>query len=307
MTVVAPTTEGRERQTRTVLAAAWVVLLLVSALPDIPLLEFAGEAPPWFFWGKVALLAVGIVAGLAWPPLRPLRQFFAMLLVIYLAEHLRVWGEMSALWQGWFGGASASFTQEMPGIQLMRLALALMGALLALRFRPGQFHLAKGDLAAPAEPVRWLGLKQPEPWTRLGRNLAVFVSLGTLAFLLLAGRPSLPILARALPLLPAVLVFAAMNSFGEGVTYKASLLAPLGPVVGKSQALLLTAALFGLGHYTGVPYGVAGVVMAGFLGWLMATSMWETKGLFRAWFIHFLQDVLIFSSMGIGSIVAGRG
>jgi hypothetical protein len=65
------------------------------------------------------------------------------------------------------------------------------------------------------------------------------------------------------------------------------------------------AAYFGLLHYYGVPYGVVGVLMAGLLGWLLGKSMLETRGLFWAWFIHLIQDVLIFSFLAIGSITPG--
>jgi hypothetical protein len=78
-------------------------------------------------------------------------------------------------------------------------------------------------------------------------------------------------------------------------------------VLSNRQAILLTAAYFGIGHYYGVPYGIIGVLMAGILGWLLGKSMLETKGFFWAWFIHFLQDVMIFSFMAIGSIAAGGG
>jgi len=104
---------------------------------------------------------------------------------------------------------------------------------------------------------------------------------------------------------PAVLLFAAMNAFSEEMTYRASLLAGLEHVIGPQQALWLTAVFFGLGHYFGVPYGVIGVVMATFLGWMMGKAMLETRGFFWAWFIHFLQDVLIFTFMAIGSITPG--
>ena len=96
-----------------------------------------------------------------------------------------------------------------------------------------------------------------------------------------------------------------MNAFSEEMAYHAALLAPLYNAVGHSHALLLSAALFGLWHYYGVPYGVIGMIMAGILGWLLGKSMLETKGLFWAWFIHFWQDVAIFSFMAAGSIVAG--
>jgi hypothetical protein len=37
--------------------------------------------------------------------------------------------------------------------------------------------------------------------------------------------------------------------------------------------------------------------MAGFLGWLLARSVVDTQGMFWAWFLHFLQDVVIFTAM----------
>jgi hypothetical protein len=37
--------------------------------------------------------------------------------------------------------------------------------------------------------------------------------------------------------------------------------------------------------------------MAGFLGWLLAMSVVETRGFFLAWTIHFVQDVVIITSM----------
>ncbi|MBN2550271.1 MAG: CPBP family intramembrane metalloprotease [Anaerolineales bacterium] len=67
----------------------------------------------------------------------------------------------------------------------------------------------------------------------------------------------------------------------------------------------MLAAFFGIFHFYGVPYGVVGVLLAAFLGWLLGKTMLETRGLFWAWFIHFLQDVWIFVFMAIGSITPG--
>lgn len=102
-----------------------------------------------------------------------------------------------------------------------------------------------------------------------------------------------------------ILLAAAMNAFNEEVTYKASLLSVLDGPVGPGQALWMVSAYFGIGHYYGVPYGVVGVAMAFVLGWLLGRSMLETRGLFWAWFIHFWQDVLIFSFLAIGSVTPG--
>jgi len=158
-------------------------------------------------------------------------------------------------------------------------------------------------------------MKLPASWRVLGRELSLWISLGTLAFLLIAAFPSLSaqfkngkldgLLSQMAVLIPFVLLMAAMNAFSEELTYKASFLSVLENPVGKRQALLLMAAFFGIGHYYGVPYGVIGVLMAGFLGWLLGKSMLETRGFAWAWFIHFLQDVLIFTFMAIGSVTPG--
>ena len=89
------------------------------------------------------------------------------------------------------------------------------------------------------------------------------------------------------------------------MNYRAPQLGALTPAVGGAQALLMTAAYFGIGHFYGVPYGVLGVLMAGLLGWLLGRSMLETKGMFWAWAIHFVMDVVIFTFMAAGSVTPG--
>lgn len=43
-------------------------------------------------------------------------------------------------------------------------------------------------------------------------------------------------------------------------------------------------------------FAVSRLEMAGLLSGLLAKSVVETNGIFWAWFIHFLQDVVIFSA-----------
>lgn len=85
------------------------------------------------------------------------------------------------------------------------------------------------------------------------------------------------------------------NSFSEEVSYRNALLNPLVDIVGRNQAILITAVLFGLAHYQGVPSGLLGIALSAILGFLLAKSMLDTKGMFWAWLIHFLQDILIFT------------
>lgn len=286
---------------------AWMVTLLVSILPAILAKEIFKASLPWLFWVQIGLLAVGVVVALLVKSVRPLWIYFSVLLGLYLAEWFfnEVIGVLPA-WTGLF--ITGKFTDGMLGSQLLRLGVALMMVLLLviLKKRPSAFFLVKGDLRADAAPIP-LVMNRPGVWNKLGWILAACISGGTLVFLVLAGRPSPETLLRAVPLLPAVLGLALMNSFSEEMSYRAGPLSALQEVINSQQALLMTAVFFGIGHYYGVPYGIVGMIMASLLGWLLGKSMLETKGFAWAWFIHFLQDVLIFSFMAIGSVAAGGG
>ncbi len=299
--------QARLGSPKRLLWSAWALILAVSLAPNILFQEATGHTPSWLFGAKLVLLGVMIVVGLLWSKARPLCVFCIMLAVLFLMEGLRSRLEGSAQWQQWFGGLGASFATRMFGAQVLRVgvAMVMIALLLFLQYRPREFFLAKGDLNGTAAPVRWLGIDKPMGWRRLGTISSVCISLGLLAFLVIGRRPSWVAARMALPLFPAVLVLASMNSFFEEVSYRSALLGPLREAVDQRQAVLLTAAFFGIAHYYGVPYGLVGVVMAGFLGWFLGKCMTETKGLFWPWFIHFLQDVLIFSFMAVGAMVPG--
>ncbi len=309
------TTETQNRTT--LLAVAWGVLLLVSTLPMIILQEIFQFPVPFQtrMLASIALVLFMVALSFVWKTIRPLREFFVVFIILFVAE-------------GFFYGTvgnlpaidpfleSSEFVPSLLSTQVLRMAvtLVMLAGLMIIKKKREAFYLVKGDLAAVADPMPPI-MKQPSSWRVLGRELSLWISLGTLAFLLIAAFPSLSaqfqqgtlggMLSQMFVLIPFVLLMAAMNAFSEELTYKASFLSVLENPVGRRQALLLMAAFFGIGHYYGVPYGIVGVLMAGFLGWLLGKSMLETRGFAWAWFIHFLQDILIFSFLAIGSIIPG--
>ncbi len=295
------------RASKAVLVTAWVVILLV-ALYKIVLQElFDFKVTEDLQFGlSTAIVLVGFGLTFLWQAVRPLRSFFGLFLVLFGAQ----WLILTRLEEVPFIRqllVNPSFSVYMPTEVILKLLVTfiIIAFLYMLKGRRQAFFLTRGDLAAPVEPVRWLGIKAGERWTTVGRIFAVILSLGTLAFLVIAGGPPLNIAAKALPFLPAILFAAALNAFNEEMTYKASFLAVLEDVVGKQPALWMMAAFFGIWHFYGIPYGVVGVILATFLGWLLGKSMLETRGLFWAWFLHFLQDVWIFAFLAIGSINPG--
>ncbi len=150
-----------------------------------------------------------------------------------------------------------------------------------------------------AEPSRLIGMKKPEPWTRLGTLFMMIFSIGSVAFVMLSVRPSVDTLIRVLPLFPVAVLIAAMNGFNEEFTLRAAPLSELVNSVGREQALMMTTVFFGLGHFYGVPPNLIGVALAGFLGWFLGKSILETRGFLWAWLIHFVQDIFIFTFLAM--------
>jgi membrane protease YdiL (CAAX protease family) len=93
-----------------------------------------------------------------------------------------------------------------------------------------------------------------------------------------------------------------MNAFTEEAITRLSVVTALDGVFSRPTIYMISALIFGVPHYFGVPGGLLGALMAAFLGWLLARSIAETEGIFWAWFIHFLQDVIIFTSLFLVSL-----
>jgi membrane protease YdiL (CAAX protease family) len=161
---------------------------------------------------------------------------------------------------------------------------------------------APGNIAAPARGVSWLDIEEGESWLGLGVSLSFFITLGTFIFIYLQFRKSGGGINRLVPYLPWVLLFSLTNSFSEEVVYRLGIIVPLFGVIDTPYILLISAVAFGAPHLRGMPNGVVGAFMAGLLGWLLAKSVIETTGIFWAWFIHFLQDIVIFSAFVMAAV-----
>jgi hypothetical protein len=304
------TTSTSPTSRQAVVLVAWVVLLACSLLPVVVAQELLGltMTADARAAGAIVAAVAGLALTLAWRPARALRPFIVVLIVLVGAQWVaHEWLDRLEPLRGWL--ADDSFGVYMVAEVVLNLAVtaAVVATLFALKRDRRSFYLARGDLSAPAGPIRWLRVRPGARWSTFGRDLTIIISLGTLAFLVIAGQPSAGLLSRALPFLPAILLAATLNAFNEEMSYKASLLSVLVEPVGARQALWMVAAYFGIAHYYGIPYGIVGVALAWFLGWILAKSMLETRGLGWAWFIHFVQDVLIFGFLAGGAIVPGGG
>lgn len=281
-------------------AVAWIAVLALSAVPAIILQEFLGAIPPWLVTAQVGVALALLTAALIVRGLRRLWRYavVAGALTVLPAGAGLLRFDIPAL-QSMLG--STPFDTRMQAEQTGKFAitLAMIIVLLALRLRPGDFFLTPGRLTAPIRPVPALGFPKPDSWRRFGLVWGFGVATALAVAQILWLRPELSSLGSLLPMVPSILFYAALNAFNEEMTYRAPMLATLEPVIGGHHALWQTAVFFGVAHYFGVPGGLLGATLSIFMGWLLSKAMLETRGLFWAWWIHFLSDVVIFTFIAL--------
>lgn len=284
------------------LILAWFSSLLLSNLPDILWREFSGAAPSWLLWSKLILLLILYAISYFWKSARELRCYFLILLVLIITQELSSDIGESFWWQNLFP-ISSNFTGNMLSTQLrwVARALFLIVVLFLIYHDFGSFYLVKGESKALAGKEGAL-ISANTPWKKLGWQIALLISLGTLTILWVIERPSLQQFSNIVPMLPMILLLALIYAFSEELTYRSALLAPLFPVIGKRQSMLITSTIFALGHFYSFPNSIVGVLISFILGYFLSKSMLETKGFCWAWFIHFLQTVVIFSFIAVGSV-----
>jgi hypothetical protein len=134
------------------MAIAWAVALLVSTLPDVILHEVLGEPAPWLLAAKLAVIALALAAGFAWPAARKLRPFFVTLGLLYAVSAGLATLQETPGWTAVFN--PASFSSNMLGIQLSRLGLAaaILLALRLLGLHRRDLYLEKGTPWLPKPP-----------------------------------------------------------------------------------------------------------------------------------------------------------
>ena len=278
---------------------AWTVIALTSALPEIIFTEVSGWRVDLTYF-KIGLLLVLSLAAIFWKTLRPLRNFFIMMLVFFglNVARTRVDFTLPAL-QSLFGGTLFDARMQAEQTGKLVVSLLMIAALLLLGYKRRQFFLARGDLRTPMIPAPLLGFPKPTPWYRFALQWGVYIAAALAIVQYLGMRPSGAVALKALPMLPSILFYAALNAFNEEITYRAPLLATLEPSAGSRNALWMSAYFFGIAHYFGTPGGILGGVLSIFMGWILGKAMLETRGLFWAWWMHFLSDVAIFSFLAM--------
>ena len=194
--------------------------------------------------------------------------------------------------------ASKRHSNESIGYQLcyqpMLVAVALMVLIALYLFYPETVvHFWRlGNIERPLAPVAWLGITGEEGWL----HITLIVTAATVTFVWWQGRQSGVKWRHLWGYAPWIAIFSLTNAFSEEVIFRLGVIVPLFSHTESETIMLFSAVAFGIVHYRGIPNGVTGVVMAGVLGWLLTKSILETEGLFWAFGIHFVQDLVVISA-----------
>lgn len=214
----------------------------------------------------------------------------AVMIVLYLLGNF--W--LKALDMQW---VEHEMLNHMLQFQLYGLVLSSITIFITLKIaKQSKAYLRFGDLASLAQPVKLLGIRSGDNWYKTGASYLIVITLATTAFMY-AGLGDKLNWSLLPGMLPWVLLFSLTNSFSEEMITRFAIVGMLDGVVAPVRIMWAAAAVFGTVHYFGAPGGPVGVLMAGFLGWLLAKSVIETKGMGIAWLVHFVQDVVIIGMM----------
>jgi membrane protease YdiL (CAAX protease family) len=220
-------------------------------------------------------------------------SWLAVIVVAIAASGLLIVGR-------WSRSRSTRFTNpelaNQATYQIVTLALAFATLFVArlITGDPGGNVLQIGNLAAPALGLDYLGVSSSDTWVNVGLTFLVIMTVVTAVTMWFQlGRRSGVTWSDIARSLGWATAFSAVNAFNEEIIFRATLVESFPSTTPVWTLALLSAILFGLPHYFGKPGNIPGVILAGFMGWLLTYSVVQTGGIGWALIIHFAQDIVI--------------
>jgi membrane protease YdiL (CAAX protease family) len=181
------------------------------------------------------------------------------------------------------------------------ILLLITGFSLLVTFLLNKIHFSTyfsfGEISAVGQELNFFGIKKGDTWIKTGLSLCFVISTVTAIFMYFQLKQTNPDWALLQGGILWIILFSLTNSFAEEMIFRLGLVSPLQGLLAPNTIFFISAILFGLPHFAGMPNGIIGATMAGVLGFVLAKSMYETNGIFWAWTIHFLQDIIIIATL----------
>ena len=186
-------------------------------------------------------------------------------------------------------------------MQTIGLGLALVCTLYMYKnfFLTTKTYLRIGNLTSHvrAEPMIHLRPRRKDHWTFIGIDGTIIVAVVSILVMHVPRIVYNGLQADMMvKILPIAIVFSFINSFTEEILMRLGMIVSLKGVVAERKIPLVCGLVYGCTQYWSAPGGFLGVITGVALGWFLAKSVLETRGLFWAWLIHFVRDVVVYSS-----------
>jgi membrane protease YdiL (CAAX protease family) len=282
---------------------AWLATLLLSKLPLVVARDILGTDIPWIIPAWIGIAALLLAVTFVWQTLKPLRRYFVVIGVIYLWATLDSLIRGTAGWHNWMADQSEMVAIITDRVLLVLNAGIVVATLFLMGLKRDDVYLRVGNLDAPVGGQAPETRRRTLSWAVLGPFMALLLGGSFFAFLVSQLPAGLSNITVIIPWIPLILLSAALNAFGEEVTFRAVTLGTLLPAIPPRHALWMTSLWFGLGHYYGgFPSGLAGLVQSGLLALLMGKAMLDTRGLGWPWIIHAAVDTAIYTFVALASV-----
>jgi membrane protease YdiL (CAAX protease family) len=183
--------------------------------------------------------------------------------------------------------------------QIILLLITGISILVTYLLNPHNFNnfFSFGRISAAGEELKLFGIKKGDSWLKTGISLSIIITAVTAIFMYFQIKQASVNWSVLQTGILWIILFSLTNSFGEEMIFRLGIISPLKGLIAPMTIFLISAVLFGIPHFAGMPNGIIGATLAGILGFVLAKSMYETQGFFWAWLIHFLQDLVIIGSL----------
>ena len=144
-----------------------------------------------------------------------------------------------------------------------------------------------GTLGAPVAGLNWMGFESSDSWLSIGIAVGLMITaVTTIVVWFQVKRKGELDVRHMLQLFLLSVPCAFFNAVVEEAIFRLALCNALGATLSMMSVALISGLLFGLPHYFGHPGKLPGVVLAGFLGWLMCVCRFSRQAGWpgRAWF-----------------------
>jgi membrane protease YdiL (CAAX protease family) len=145
--------------------------------------------------------------------------------------------------------------------QIILLLITGISILVTYLLNPHNFNnfFSFGQISAVGEELKLFGIKKGDSWLKTGVSLSIIITAVTAIFMYFPVEESANVDWSLLQGgILWIILFSLTNSFGEEMIFRLGIVSPLKGLIAPMTIFLISAVLFGIPHFAGMPNGIIG-------------------------------------------------